>query len=356
MTLDSHADARVSTPHAGAVPAPPYRHLFRLTDDTGLFEHARGPVPKRWHGYCVDDVARGLLVVCREPEPASPLVGLAERYLSFVIHAQDKSGLFHNRLGYDRVWHDEPSLGDWWGRGLWGLGTAAARGATPWIRSVALERFERSAHLRSPHVRAMAFAALGAAEIVAVDPGHEPSLGVLADAAAMVGGPAADPAWPWPEERLTYSNAALPEVLIAAGQALGDAALLERGLSLLAWLVGVESHEGHVSVTPIGGWRAGEPRPGFGQQPIEVAALADACCRAYEATGDPDWLAAVQRCVAWFLGDNDSRLRMIDSTTGGGFDGLQETDRNPNQGAESTLAMIGTLQHGRRWSEAAEAA
>jgi hypothetical protein len=111
-----------------------------------------------------------------------------------------------------------------------------------------------------------------------------------------------------------------------------------------------------VSVTPIGGWRAGEPRPGFGQQPIEVAALADACSRAYEATSDPRWLSAVQRCVAWFLGDNDSHLRMIDSTTGGGFDGLQEHDRNPNQGAESTLAMIGTLQHGRRWSDTAEAA
>ena len=167
MTLDSHADGRVSTLPVGAVPAPPYRHLFRLTDDTGLFEHARGPVPKRWHGYCIDDVARGLLVVCREPEPASPLVGLAERYLAFLIA----------RPGQVRRVPQPPGLRPACGTTspAWATGGGAACGAwgpprraapRRWIRAVALERFGRSAAPALPlRPRAMAFAALGAAEV-----------------------------------------------------------------------------------------------------------------------------------------------------------------------------------------------
>ena len=38
---------------------------------------------------------------------------------------------------------------------------------------------------------------------------------------------------------------------------------------------------------------------------------------------------------------------MWDPGTGGGYDGLQVTGPNLNQGAESTLALITTLQHAR---------
>ena len=73
------------------------------------------------------------------------MLRLAERYLAFLTHAQDADGAFHNRLGYDRRWADEPGLGDWWGRALWGLGTAAARSPAPWIRAEALVAFSRGA-------------------------------------------------------------------------------------------------------------------------------------------------------------------------------------------------------------------
>ena len=48
-----------------------YDHLLDLTDDVGTFEHADHAVPRRDHGYCVDDVARGLLIACREPQPTA---------------------------------------------------------------------------------------------------------------------------------------------------------------------------------------------------------------------------------------------------------------------------------------------
>jgi hypothetical protein len=98
----------------------------------------------------------------------------------------------------------------------------------------------------------------------------------------------------------------------------------------------------------VGGWTSGEARPGFDQQPIEVAALADACARAHRLTGDVRWARGVERAVGWFLGDNDAGTPLYDPVTGGGCDGLHVAGRNANQGAESTLAMIATLQHSRQ--------
>ncbi len=110
----------------------------------------------------------------------------------------------------------------------------------------------------------------------------------------------------------------------------------------------VETRDGHLSVVPAGGWSLGEPRPAFDQQPIEVAALADACMRAATVTGDRSWLGGAQLAVAWFLGDNDAKIPLLDDKTGGGCDGLSRNSRSRNQGAESTLAMISVMQHGLR--------
>jgi hypothetical protein len=329
-------------------PSPSFDHLLRLTDDTGLFEHARGATPRRDCGYCVDDVARGLVVVCREPAPSDALVRLSERYLAFLAHAQAADGCVANRLSYQRHWLDSPGLGDWWGRALWGLGTAAARGPTPSVRHDALVCFEASAGRRTPWRRAMAFAALGAAEVLTVHSGHQGALALLADSAVAFDGGPVDESWPWPEPRLSYANAVLADALIAAGHASGDGSVLDHGLRLLGWLLAVETRDGHLSVTPAGGWQPGEPRPAFDQQPIEVASLADACARAFELTAEGHWSDGIRRAVGWFLGDNDSGIPLFDPVTGGGCDGLGTGGANTNQGAESTLALLSTFQHGRR--------
>jgi hypothetical protein len=331
-------------------PDPPFRHLLRITDHVSLLEHTEGIVPRHEHGYCVDDAARGLMIVCREPSPRDELVTLARRYLHFLAQAQARDGRFRNRLGYDRRWKDHPGTSDCWGRALWGLGTAAARGPEAVIRDESLARFNSSAQLRSEWPHAMAFAALGAAEVLDILPGHPAALGLLAAAVGVIGEPAEDPAWRWPAPRLSYANAAIAEAVIVAGSKLGDDRVLRAGLSMLEWLLASETRNGHLSVVPTGGWGQGGQRPGFDQQPIEIAALADACARAAEVTGDRAWLSGVEMSVAWFLGDNDAKTPMINAHTGGGHDGLGLTGRNRNQGAESTLAMISVLQQGRRVS------
>jgi hypothetical protein len=164
----------------------------------------------------------------------------------------------------------------------------------------------------------------------------------------LIGRPVHDLDWGWPEPRLAYANAILPEVLLAAGSLLEDPSALTDGLAMLAWLLDVETSGDQLSVTPAAGWTTGEPRPGFDQQPIEVAALADACARAFELTGDPRWRDGVRRAAGWFLGDNDSGTPLLDAVSGGGCDGLERNGRNENQGAESTLALISTMQHAQR--------
>ncbi|MEV6342494.1 glycosyltransferase [Actinoplanes sp. NPDC051851] len=329
------------------VPEPRWDHVLRLSDDTGLLEHARNAIVRREHGYCVDDVSRGLLLASREPRPAPEVLRAAERYLAFLTHAQAPDGAYRNRMSYDRRWLDEPSLGDWWGRALWGLGTAAARAAAGYLRREALEAFRISARRRSPYPRAMAFAGLGAAEVLRADPRDRQAAELLGDAATVIGLPGSDPLWVWPERELTYANPALAEVVIAAGDLLGDEALLGDGLRMLAWLCDMQGHDGHLSTVPVGGWQPGAPRHRHDQQPIEAAATADACATAAAVTGDERWDAPLFQAIAWFLGDNDTGTVMCDAETGGCYDGLKVDGPNLNQGAESTLALLSTLQHAR---------
>lgn len=333
-----------------SAPAPVFDHLLRLTDRRGIFEHACLDEPRADHGYCTDDVARVLVVATREPDAGGELNGLAGVAVRFLNEAQAFSGGCRNRMDNAGHWTDEPTFEDCWGRCLWGLGTAAAHSDVGLVRKLAVIQFERAAKGRSAYSRAMAFAALGAAELLTVDPEHRAARELLTDCAASIGAPNGDPAWPWPEPRLAYANAVLAEAMIAAGAALDDATLQQRGLDLLAWLVDYETADGHLSPTPVGGRGAGDARPGFDQQPVEVSTLADACARAAAVDANPIWPDGVQAAAAWFMGANDAGEPMWDPDTGGGYDGLHADGVNRNQGAESTLAVISTLQHARRLS------
>jgi hypothetical protein len=321
-----------------SLPAPPFTHLRRLTDAGGLYEHADGTVPRREQGYCLDDVARALVVVRRERDRR--LDDLEEHYLSFVLAAQHADGRFRNRRGADLRWSGPPSVEDCWGRALWALGTAADDGR-------AIAAFELGARWQSRSPRAMAFAALGAAEVLRVHPRDLAAAELLADAATVIGVPGEDPRWAWPEQELTYASPALAEVIISAGDLLGDEHLLAEGLRMLTWLCVMQEHQGHLSTVPVGGWRPGVEKHRHDQQPIEAAATADACATAAAVTGDERWDASLFQAIAWFLGDNDTGVVMHDPLTGGGYDGLTPDGPNPNQGAESTLAMVATMQHAR---------
>jgi hypothetical protein len=274
---------------------------------------------------------------------------LAMLSLKFLQDALDSQGRCRNRMDRSGAWEDHPGVDDCWGRSIWGLGTAASHSDDHLIRHLAAKGLERAMRQRSPWPKAMAFAALGAAEVLSVDPHNVLARALLADAADEMTLSLSHPGrpWPWPEPRLTYANATIPEAMIAAGAALERPDLVQQGLLLLEWLLERETPHGHLSVTPVGGSGPDDHGPGFDQQPIEVAALADACARAHGVDGDGRWLDGVTAAADWFLGDNDAGAVMWDSETGGAFDGLERGGANLNQGTESTLALLSTLQRAR---------
>jgi len=332
-----------------AVPPPSFAHLLSLTDEIGTFEHADHLDARRNHGYCTDDMARVLVVVVREPDPSTAVAALGETALRFLLDAQANDGTIRNRRVVGGDWLDQPSVEDCWGRSLWAFGSAARLGPTRDVRAQALAAFERAATQRSPWTRSMAFAALGAADVVAVDPTHDVARAVLIDAVAVIGRVPRDAAWPWPEPRLAYANAVLAEALVAAGSTLGIPEVVADGLRMLGWLLEREtSILGHCSPTPVGGAGPGDFGPGFDQQPIEVAAMADACARAFAVTGEPRWMRGLDLAIDWFAGANDAGTTMWDPESGGGYDGLRSDGANLNQGTESTLALLATLQHASR--------
>ena len=357
-------------------PSPSYRHLLRMCDGTALFEHAWHHVPRWEHGYCTDDVARALLTVSRvrEPARACELDGVASMALGYLRAACLDGCPVRTRLDHRRDWVDEGPCSDTDGRVLWALGTAIASSTIAWIREAAADLFASLApSFDAPFPRSLAFAALGAGEVLrsatvrdapvpggAEVPGRaecaeaerlllrvaprlaRPRCGAAALCAPMEFG---EPVfWPWPEDRLTYANGAIPEALIAAGTVLGDAPMVDDGLFLLRWLVGLEHGNNGFSFTSAGGRGPGERGPAFDQQPIEAAAMTDACWRAWRTTGDERWADEALVAASWFLGLNDAGLALYDETTGAGADGLRRASLNINRGAESTLAALTALQ------------
>ncbi len=325
------------------LPDPRFTHLSAMTDELGLLEHSRGMTPIKQFGYCVDDAARALVLVCEADEGRS-LADLRQRYLTFTINAVAPDGRCHNRLSPRGEWIDDPALGDWWGRAVWGLGVAAA--SVPEDADSALVSLEVLARQRSPFRRSMAYAALGAAEVADLS---DPARSLLADAATLVADSVTDPTteWPWPEPRLTYDNAVVPWALLTAGSVLEREEWIDRGLTWLNFLVDRQLRDGHLSVVPSGGRGPHDSVPDFDQQPIELASLAGAGSLAYRLTGDQAWQLLVRLTGEWFTGNNDIRMSMFDPRNGAGYDGLTPDGPNHNTGAESTIAANATLLRAR---------
>lgn len=319
------------------------RHLAQLSDARGIVEHAEFDRPRRDYGYCTDDAGRLLALASRLSNDANSF-GLARVALGFLERAHLAGAEFRLRQRGDGTWtKDEPS-DDATGRALFGLGTAVAWAPWPELRQRSLALFDRAADFHSSHLRAVAYSVLGAAEVLQVEPAHAGARSLVRQA-SLLHSDHASPSWPWPEARLTYANALIPEASFVAALVEGDASGAAVALDQLRWLVEHETLEGHFSFTPVGGSDSTSRAPMFDQQPIEAWAMASACARAFSYTGHRWWAEAVQRAAGWFLGDNDLGVMVADLVTGGSYDGLTSNGVNRNEGAESSMALTGTMFH-----------
>src|SRR5947208_1589516 len=329
-------------------------HLLRMTDSTGIFQHAIFSVPNFSEGYCTDDNARAFILAVllgelgEEPECVRTLTTTCA---AFLYHAFDlNTTRFHNHMSFDRRWLDAQGSEDCHARALWALGLGVGRSPYRSSQVMAGQLFAQAlppvTEFTSP--RAWAFSLIGIHEYLRRLSGDRlanQTREALTARLMELFERAAQPDWTWFEAELTYDNAKLPHALILSGRATGQQAVLERGLQALRWLAELQTSEnGHLR--PIGSngfYRRGGTRANFDQQPIEAQAMVSACLEAYRATSDTWWYEHAQRAFDWFLGWNDLGLELYSATTGGCRDALHVDRVNQNQGAESTLAFLLSL-------------
>jgi hypothetical protein len=335
----------------GQLPALKLDHLYRMSDSTGIFQHASFTVPNFAEGYCTDDNARALLLALLLQKLGHHSLRLNERaatYAAFINHAFDrKSRRFRNFMSFNRTWIEEVGSEDCQGHALWALGLCVGHAGQGSFQMLAAELFEQAlpvaTELTSP--RAWAFTLIGIDEYLRRLSGDRRANQIRESLTARLMQRHADAAsedWQWFEEVVSYANAKLPHALILSGRCVNDAKMLETGLKTLRWLVKVQTSTAG-SFQPIGSngfYRRGQERALFDQQPIEAQATVSACIEAYYATGDMLWVAEARRAFEWFLGRNDLGLALYDSSTGGCRDGLHVDRVSQNQGAESTLAFL----------------
>ncbi|MDP1831251.1 MAG: glycosyltransferase family 4 protein [Geothrix sp.] len=333
---------------------PPLRlnHIVRMSDGTGIFQHATFNVPNFHEGYCTDDNARALILCILLDElggrpPWENLDHLATSYLAFLSAAlNQKTGRFRNFMSHGRQWLEDSGSEDSHARALWALGTSAGRSRNEGHQRLSVQLFERGLSVvesfTSP--RAWAFTLLGIHEYLRRFPGHPrvtTVCGALTGRLVNLWKACATDDWPWFEPIASYDNARLSQALILSGQWMPHPEALEIGLKSLGWLASLQKTQaGHFRPIGSNGFcERGGARADFDQQPVEAQAMISACLEAFRATGDASWSREAKRAFEWFLGRNDLGLPLYDSNNGGCSDGLHQDRISENQGAESTLAF-----------------
>lgn len=328
-------------------PAPSLEGLNRMTDDCGMLQHSSFDVPNRHYGYCLDDNARALILMHRIPGVvASEQLRLMRTYAAFIEHAWcDENACFRNFMSYERTWLERRGSDDSAARAFWATCVTALNGPT-----IGLQLWGRSLVQRvAPHLgelgwpRSDAFALLGLCALrIGGEQGDPLDHHLALKSAKLLATLEArrDTDWDWFEDTLSYDNARLSEALILAGLATGDVGMQRAGARSLHWLCELHRAPGG-QFRPVGTDGFGLNRQAlatFDQQPLEAAALIDACTAAFQGDGNPYWIARAEEALQWFSGGNDLGADLTKAGPGECFDGLTSSGMNRNQGAESVIA------------------
>jgi uncharacterized protein YyaL (SSP411 family) len=331
------------------LPEPSLEHLKRLTDDTGLLQHARYIIPYREEGYCTDDNARAVIVTTKyyARYHDQQALQLLDRYLAFILYSQNSDGSVKNLMNFDRTWRKNESGNDALGRVLRALGVVLAKPPSPAYLPVIKEYFENSAgHVEKQSPRGMAYSILGMSDYLKQFPEAgdiKKQMEIAADSLMAQYEKNNFPDWQWFDGALTYDNAVLPHAFFVAGPVLGGK-FLEVAEKTCEFLLANIFNGRHFSFIGSDGWykRRGT-RAKFDQQPIEAASTVMMLRAAYDATGNNRFLMLQRKAFEWFLGENDLHIPLYDFGTKGCSDGLMSDGANPNQGAESTLSFLLSL-------------
>jgi len=331
---------------------PPFdlAHLKRLTDDTGLIQHAKYIVPDRHTGYCLDDNSRALMLCAwafslLRGDDAKELIST---YFSFTHFMQNPDGRFRNFMDYQRRFLDETGSDDACGRALWALGYIIWRPPRDAYRSLAYECFQKALpHVRGLNLRGKALAMLGLSAYLRCYQGDESVTALLrecADYLLALYKEVATEDWRWFEDIICYDNGIMPMALFQTYALLRDEKYLQVARETLEFLEKNLTHNGRLSIVGSRGWyKRGGTRAQYDQQPIDAAAMVLAYQSAYRVTEDKEYLIKMRLAFGWFLGENDMGMSLYDHETKGCADGLLPEGVSLNQGGESTVSFLMAL-------------
>ncbi|MDF2430702.1 MAG: hypothetical protein JWP44_333 [Mucilaginibacter sp.] len=323
-------------------------HVLRLTDDTGIVQHAKYGIPNLKEGYCLDDNSRALIMalMAYQRSKSKEAFELLPIYLSYIHYMQTDDGNFRNFLSFNRQYLDEVGSEDSFGRTIWALGYLIGCSANNSYREFALEIFHRSfPHFKSlTHLRGMANTIIGISLYLKVVPGDEGMVNQMVNLTQ----PLIDAyehhqseEWQWFEEKMTYDNAILPLALLHSCEITGNEKVKQIALKTMAFLDKLTLSNGYLSPVGNDGWYyKGGSFPAFDQQAIETMAMVLMHFQAYTIFRKPQYIEKMFLSYKWFLGENTLRAPLYDHETKGCCDGLLPTGINRNQGAESTLAYL----------------
>jgi hypothetical protein len=329
---------------------PPIKIDFirALTDDTGMFQHAKYATPNKKEGYTTDDNARALIACTKyfmsfNDKDTQKLI---DTYLSLLFYMQRTDGKMHNYLSFHRKFLDKVGSEDCMGRTLWASGYCTGSSLPEETRLLAKEIFDKAfkwaSRFTSP--RAKAFSIMGLFYYQKANPeDHNVKVNIraLADQLIMQFDLESSKEWNWFEPYLTYSNSRLPHSLFLAYEATGEPRYLQVASKSMNFLISTQTIEN--IFVPIGnrGWYKRESdRAIYDQQSIEASCTAEAAIAAFRYTSEATYLQAAQYAFEWFLGRNLQRLVVYNSENGSCCDGITPQGLNLNKGAESTIAYL----------------
>jgi hypothetical protein len=317
------------------------RFLFRMTDDTGLFQHSVLGIPNPKEGYTSDDNARALILAAMlfERSPETKYVSLMNRYLSFLLYSE-KGRWFRNFLGYDRKFTEKHGSEDCFGRCILALSYLSSRQALPAaIRGCAEKLLQRTAAscsiLEFPKAKAYALTGLSLSD----NPDDTPLLVMLRDSLADTYLQNRRENWRWFEDKVTYCGGILPLAILCSCH--GRDQRLKIGFESLNFLLDNEIRDGVFFPVGCKGWfTRGKVPAVYDEQPVEACSLMVTCLKAYKISGSEKYWDAAKYCFQWYLGQNIAGASMIDPETGGCRDGITRYGINGNEGAESIVCWL----------------
>lgn len=321
-------------------------HIKRLTDDTGIVQHAKYGIPNLKEGYCVDDNSRALLlmVMAYQQNKDKEALRLMPVYLSFINYMQRENGNFRNFLSFSRQYLDEYGSEDAFGRTIWALGYLLRFSPNDAFRQMGKDIFFQSV----PHfsqlktIRGAANTIIGIYHYLKNEQNDEQMVQEMNQLVQRIISQYKQnrtPKWKWFEEKMTYDNAIIPLALFSAYEVLGNNEILEIAKESSTFLESKTMERDYF--IPVGnkGWLKEEDKmPEYDQQSIDVMAMILLYYQIFQITHEKEYIEKMFKCYLWFLGENSLRLPLFDHETQGCCDGLEQQGVNRNQGAESTLA------------------